>query len=372
MHPGPHPTPPILTPEERSTLQSWARRRKTPRGLATRAQIVLTCADHPDWSNTDVGRHLGLDRDTICTWRRRFLQHRLAGLSDAPRSGTPRRIQDEDVERVLRLTLETLPKDATHWSTRSMAQASALSQSAVSRIWRAFALRPHLSESFKLSRDPLFIEKVRDIVGLYLSPPERALVLCVDEKPQIQALERGGHNFPVQPGQSQRCSYDYVRHGTTTLFAALDAKVGTVIGQCYGRHRAVEFRQFLNAVDASVPSDLEVHLILDNYITHKTRLVHDWLVQHPRYHLHFTPTSGSWLNLVESWFGVLTMKRLRRGSFRSTAELEQAIMEFMVATNGEPRPFVWTKSADEVLASVARFCSRIMAGQGGSESDGGK
>lgn len=239
-----------------------------------------------------------------------------------------------------------------------MANASGLTQSAVSRIWRAFGLRPHLTESFKLSKDPLFIEKVRDIVGLYLFPPDRALVLCVDEKPQIQALERNGHVFPMRPGQVERQAHDYVRHGTTTLFAALDAKVGHVIGTCSARHRALEFRAFLDVIEASVSKELEVHVVLDNYVTHKTSVVQDWLLAHPRFHLHFTPTGASWLNLVEGWFAILTTKRLRRGSFRSKDDLEAAIEAFIARTNEHPRPFVWTKTADEILASVARFCLR--------------
>ena len=275
-----------------------------------------------------------------------------------PRSGAPRTVLDEHVERVLQLTLETLPENATHWSTRGMAAASGMSQTAVSRIWRAFALRPHLSESFKLSTDPLFIEKVRDIVGLYLNPPDRALVLCVDEKPQIQALERDGRTFPTLPGQVERRAHDYLRHGTTTLFAALDARVGSVIGRCVERHRGEEFKAFLQVIDSSAPGDLDVHVILDNYATHKTRAVQDWLVEHERFHLHFTPTSGSWLKLVESWFSVLTARQLRRGSFTSTNALEAAIERYIALTNAEPKPFVWTRTADEILASVARFCER--------------
>lgn len=346
----------VLTPEERQALEHLARRRKTPRGLAFRAQIILLSADQPYTPLTRIGRQLGICRHTVREWRRRFVEHRLEGLGDAPKSGAPRSIQDAEVERIIRLTLDTLPENATHWSTRSMAAHAGMSQSAVSRIWRAFGLRPHLSESFKLSTDPLFIEKVRDIVGLYVAPPERALVLCVDEKPQIQALERNGHTFAMQPGQVEKRAHDYVRHGTTTLFAALNAKVGQVIGKCYARHRAEEFRAFLDVIDAKVPQELDVHVILDNYTTHKTRAVHDWLVSHPRYHLHFTPTSGSWLNLVECWFSLLTRRRLSRGSLRSTEDLEAAIMAFIEGTNEEAKPFVWTKSADAILGSVGRFC----------------
>jgi transposase len=233
-----------------------------------------------------------------------------------------------------------------------------LSQSAVARIWKAFALQPHRTETFKLSKDPLFIEKVRDIVGLYLHPPDRALVLCVDEKSQIQALDRTAPVLPLRPGQPERRTHDYIRHGTTSLFAALDVKTGTVIGHCHARHRAVEFRKFLDRIDTAVPADLDVHLILDNYATHRTPLIQRWLARHPRYHLHFTPTSASWLNLVERWFVEITRKQIRRGTHRSTHELRQAIRTYIDLHNAEPRPFVWTKSADEILDSVARFCTR--------------
>jgi transposase len=263
------------------------------------------------------------------------------------------------VERVVTLTLETTPDDATHWSTRAMAHRTGMSQSAISRIWRAFALQPHRTETFKLSRDPLFIEKVRDIVGLYLSPPDRALVLCVDEKSQIQALDRTAPLLPMRPGQVERRTHDYRRHGTTSLFAALDVKTGEVLGTCHRRHRSMEFRKFLNQIDAAVPGDLDVHLILDNYATHKTLTIQRWLAQRPRYHLHFTPTSSSWLNLVERWFAALTEKQLRRGVFRSTRELEQAIDHYVTQHNADPKPFVWTKTAEQILATIARFCQRI-------------
>jgi transposase len=284
---------------------------------------------------------------------------RLDGLLDEPRPGAPRRITDADVERVLTHTLESTPRDATHWSTRGLAEVCGLSQSAVSRIWRAFALQPHRTETFKLSKDPLFIDKVRDIVGLYLQPPDRALVLCVDEKAQIQALDRTQPLLPMRPGQVERRSHDYVRHGTTSLFAALDIKTGRVIGQCHRRHRAIEFRRFLDAIEAAVPATLDVHLILDNYGTHKTPTIRRWLAKRPRYHLHFTPTSASWLNLVERWFATLTTKRLRRGVFRSTRDLEATIRRYLVSHNEAPKPFVWTKTADEILASIGTFCKRI-------------
>lgn len=346
-----------ITPDEQRTLEAWLRRPTTARALAERARIVLAASD--GHSNTAVAHRLGIDRNTVAKWRGRFLTKRLAGLLDEPRPGAPRQIGDEAVERVLALTLETLPKDATHWSTRSMAKRCGLSQSAVSRIWRAFALQPHRTETFKLSKDPLFIEKVRDVVGLYLDPPERALVLCVDEKSQIQALDRTAPLLPMRPGQVERHTHDYVRHGTTSLFAALDVQSGRIIGQCFPRHRALEFRKFLDTVDASVPATLDVHLILDNSATHKTARIRRWLAKRPRYHVHFTPTSASWMNLVERWFVELTRKQLRRGTHRSTEALERAIRDYVAVTNRAPKPFVWTKTADEILASVARYCHRI-------------
>ena len=291
-------------------------------------------------------------------WRARFVENGLDGLLDEPRPGTPRKVSDAEVERVLAMTLESLPRDATHWSTRSLARQCGLSRSTVSRIWRAFALQPHRSETFKLSKDPLFIEKVRDIVGLYLNPPDRALVLCVDEKSQIQALDRTQPLLPMRPGQAERRSHDYQRHGTTSLFAALDVKSGTVIGACHRRHRSVEFRKFLDTIEQAVPSSLEVHLILDNYGTHKTAAIRAWLAKRPRFHLHFTPTSASWINLVERWFAALTEKQIRRGVHRSLHQLEAAIKSYLALTNASPRPFIWTKTADEILSSVARFCQR--------------
>ena len=345
-----------ITADEQRTLEAWMRRPTTARALAERARIVLAASRGE--SNTAVADRLGVDRNTVGKWRRRFLTKRIAGLLDEPRPGAPRQIGDDAVERVLALTLETRPVDATHWSTRSMAKTSGLSQSAVSRIWRAFALQPHRTETFKLSKDPLFIEKVRDVVGLYLDPPERALVLCVDEKSQIQALDRTAPLLPMRPGQAERHTHDYVRHGTTSLFAALDVQSGRIIGQCFPRHRALEFRKFLDTVDAQVPATLEVHLILDNSATHKTARIRRWLAKRPRYHVHFTPTSASWMNLVERWFVELTRKQIRRGTHRSTEALEHAIREYVAITNRAPKPFVWTKTADEILASVARFCQR--------------
>lgn len=355
--PSPYATPITLSDADRATLEGWVRRQKTSQALARRARIVLACAA-PGATNGAVARALGVSRPTVATWRRRFAAHGPDGLLDAPRPGAPRTIDDAAVERLLTLTLETQPDDATHWSTRRMAQHAGLSQTAVSRIWRAFGLAPHRVATFKLSTDPLFIDKVRDIVGLYLNPPDRALVLCVDEKPQIQATERTAPVLPMRPGQCERRSHDYVRHGTTDLFAALDVTAGTVIGSCKGRHRAVEFRAFLDQVDAVVPRELDVHVILDNASTHKTPLIRHWLVKRPRWHLHFTPTASSWLNLVECWFALLTRRQLQRGVFTSTAALEAAIHRYIEQTNANPKPFVWTKSADDILANVSRFCER--------------
>jgi len=346
-----------VSPSERTTLESWSRRRTTAQALALRARIVLLCAQGK--FNTEVAEELGVTQKTVSRWRARFVARRLDGLLDEPRPGAPRRVGDQQIEALIVKTLETQPRDATHWSTRSMAQAIGVSQSTVSRVWRAFALQPHRSETFKLSRDPLFIEKVRDIVGLYLDPPDKALVLCVDEKSQIQALDRTAPLLPLRPGQIERRTHDYVRHGTTSLFAALDIKTGRVLGQLHRRHRSTEFRKFLDAIDANVPDPLEVHLVLDNYGTHKTALIRRWLLKRPRFHLHFTPTSASWINIVERWFALLSEKKIKRGVHRSTAELEQAIRNFITIHNEEPKPFVWTKTADQILASVARFCNRI-------------
>ncbi|HEX2343493.1 MAG TPA: IS630 family transposase [Vicinamibacterales bacterium] len=352
------PTPPMtLSAEERELLEAWARRPKTAQATALRARSILGCAAGK--TNTAVARELRVAKQTVGKWRSRFLAKRLDGLLDEPRPGAPRTVTDADVERVVTLTLESTPRDATHWSTRSLARQAGLSQSTISRIWRAFSLQPHRTESFKLSPDPLFIEKVRDIVGLYLNPPDKALVLCVDEKAQIQALDRSQPLLPMRPGQVERRTHDYVRHGTTSLFAALDAKTGRVIGRRFRRHRAVEFRKFLDAIDTAVPPDLDIHVILDNYATHKTAVIQRWLAKRPRYQLHFTPKGASWINLVERWFALLTDKQLRRGVHRSTRDLETAIDRYVRIYNDEPRPFRWTKTADEILASVARFCHRI-------------
>jgi transposase len=348
---------PDVSPEQRQELERWLRRPKTSQALALRARIIL--ASESGANDIAVAAQLKTTRETVGKWRRRFLQRGCDGLLDESRPGAPRQIHDEDVERVLTTTLEATPKDATHWSSRSLARLCGLSQSAVSRIWRAFALQPHRSETFKLSRDPLFIEKVRDIVGLYLHPPERAVVLCVDEKSQIQALERRQPLLPMRPGLAERRTHDYERHGTTSLFAALNTATGEVIGKCYSRHRSSEFKKFLEEVDRNVPKDLSVHLVLDNYGTHKTALIHNWLLKRPRFQLHFTPTSASWLNMVERWFGVITQKQIRRGSFRSSRDLEESIQRYLETYNQEPRPFVWTKTADQILESLKRYCERI-------------
>jgi len=347
----------VLSDEERETLERWARRPKSAQSLALRCRIVLTAATGV--TNNEVAEGLGVHPATVSKWRRRFVERRLDGLSDEPRPGAPRTITDEQVEAVIVKTLEETPVDATHWSTRSMAKATGMSQSAISRIWRAFGLKPHLTETFKLSTDPQFIDKVRDIVGLYLNPPEGALVLCVDEKSQIQALDRTAPMLPLRSGLAERQTHDYVRHGTTNLYAALDVASGNVITDLTPRHRAAEFRRFLNLIDRNVPPDLDVHVIVDNSSTHKTPEIHRWLVRHPRFTLHFTPTYSSWINLVERWFGELTTKWLRRGTHRSVSELEEAINHWTDTWNTNPRPFTWHKTADEILDTLAGYLQRI-------------
>jgi transposase len=346
----------VLTVEERRELESLAHRSRSAPALARRARLVLACAEGRD--NGVVARRLRMSPVTVGKWRARFVAERVAGLYDEPRPGTPRRIDDAAIEALIVRTLETTPRGATHWSTREMAKATGFSHMTISRVWRAFGLQPHRTETFKLSPDPLLIPKVRDIVGLYLNPPDHAVVLCVDEKSQIQALDRTAPLLPLQPGQAERRTHDYKRHGTTSLFAALDAKTGTVLAETRRRHRSIEFRKFLDHIDAQIPDDLDVHIVLDNYGTHKTPLIQRWLAKRPRFHVHFTPTYGSWLNLVERWFSELTTKQLRRGAHRSVTELERAIWEFVAVRNDAPRPFVWTKSADEILASIARFAHR--------------
>src|ERR1700740_1471643 len=340
---------------ERRKLTSLASRRSTAQGLAQRARIILACADGEQ--SKVVSARLGIDPDTVGKWRRRFAAHRLEGLGNERRSGTPRTIEDARIETVIVRTLETKPPNATHWSSRSMARASGLSVSTVQRIWRAFGLHPHRWEDFKLSTDPDFVAKVRDIVGLYVAPPERAIVLCVDEKSQIQALDRSQPMFPMRPGQAERRSHDYKRHGTTSLFAALDIATGRVIGKCYGRHRAAEFRKFLDEIEAAVPDELDVHLVMDNYATHKTPLIRNWLAKRPRWHVHLPPTSSSWLKPVERFFALITERKIRRGIYRSVAALRAEIMSFIEHHNDHPKPFQWTKSADDILKSIERFCA---------------
>ncbi|MFF1557043.1 IS630 family transposase [Streptomyces sp. NPDC058279] len=347
----------ILSGEERVALEGWVRRRSTPQAWALRCRIILACAEGA--SNKDVAAQLGSTPHAVGRWRARFVEHRIAGLGDMPRSGGPRSDTDEQVAPLVARTLESTPKNATHWSTRSMAKEAGLSQSTVSRIWRAFGLQPHRSETFKLSTDPYFVDKAHDVVGLYLDPPERALVFCVDEKSQIQALDRSQPVLPMMPGVPQRVTHDYVRAGTTTLFAALEIATGKVIGSLHRRHRAEEFKKFLIKLDKEVPTGLEVHLVLDNYATHKTPAIKTWLLAHPRFHLHFTPTGSSWLNLVERWFAELTNKQIRRGVHKSVQALEQDIRAWIAAWNTDPRPYIWTKTADEILERLASYLNRI-------------
>lgn len=355
--PAPHPLPVTVSEADRLTLESWARRPKTAQALALRARIVLA-AVASDATNSEIAERLGTHRHTVTKWRRRYATRGLAGLTDEPRPGAPRTITDDHVDAVLATTLEQAPPVGTHWSTRLLARRLGLSQTAVSRIWRAFGLAPHRSETFKLSRDPQFVEKVRDVVGLYLAPPDRALVLCVDEKTQVQAREPTAPVLPARPGQLERRTHDYVRHGTTDLFAALDVATGHVIAETHRRHRSLEFRRFLDTIDAAVPPEFDVHLVLDNASPHKTPLIRRWLLKRPRYHVHFTPTASSWLNLVECWFSLLQRRELARGVYRSTYALERAIRQYVAAANADAKPFVWTKTADDILASVARFCLR--------------
>jgi transposase len=355
--PGPAAPAVELTDDERSWLIAWSRRSKSANALAVRSRIVLAAAD--GLGNTAVAAKVGVEVGTARKWRARFVAERLDGLVDEPRPGRPRTVSDEQVEAVITRTLETTPKDATHWSTRSLAAELGLSQSAVSRVWRAFGLQPHRQESWKLSHDPLFIDKVRDVVGLYLDPPEAAVVLCVDEKSQIQALDRTAPIFPMMPGTPARASHDYKRAGTSSLYAALNLTTGKVIGSLHARHRAVEFKKFLATIDREVPAKFDVHVVLDNASTHKTPAVKRWLLAHPRFVLHFTPTSSSWLNLVERWFGELTTKKLRRGTHRSVRELNADIRAWIKSWNDNPRPYVWTKTADQILDSIARYCTRI-------------
>src|SRR6266852_2259905 len=358
MRTGRPKQPLTITEEEREQLESLAHRARSQPLLARRARVVLACAE--GLNNQIVARKLRASVGMVGKWRARFLKARLEGLYDEPRPGAPRSVTDAQVEQVVVQTLESTPRGETHWSTRGLAKATGLSRMTISRIWHAFGLQPHRTDMFKLSPDPQLIEKVRDIVGLYMNPPEHALVLCVDEKSQIQALDRTQPLLPLQPGQVERGTHDYKRNGTTSLFAALELKTSRVIGQLRRRHRSVEFRRFLDVIEAQVPAELEVHLILDNYGTHKTAIIRTWLAKRPRFHVHFTPTYGSWLNLVERWFAELTNKRIRRGVFRSVKELETAIREYIEIHNEAPKPFVWTKTADQILDSIARYARRTL------------
>jgi len=352
------PTKPLnVTAEEKKKLTMLVRRPKTGQALAIRARIVLGCSD--GLSNGEVAKRLQITGATVCKWRERFRVGRLEGLLDEPRPGAPRSITDDQVEEVITKTLESMPANSTHWSTRLMAEKTGLSQTAIVRIWRAFGLQPHRVENFKFSKDPQFVEKVRDIVGLYLNPPDRAIVLCVDEKSQVQALNRTQPILPLAPGVPARQSHDYERHGVTSLFAAMDVASGVTISSCYRRHRHQEFLRFLNDIDASLPSGFDVHLVMDNYGTHKVTKVRAWLARHPRYHVHYTPTSGSWLNLVERLFAEVTERCVRRGSHTAVRSLEKAMLDYLNQRNKDPKPFVWTADADLILGKIARLSKRI-------------
>ena len=346
----------ILTDAERQELEGLANRRKTAQGLARRARIILAASE--GLQNKEIVERLGVDANTVSRWRRRFASARCAGLYDEPRSGAPRKIDDDAIAETVRRTLEETPANATHWSLRSMASATGYAPSTIHRIWKAFSLQPHRSETFKLSTDPLFVDKVRDIVGLYMAPPEKALVLCVDEKSQIQALDRSQPLLPMRPGQPERRSHDYKRHGTTSLFAALDVATGKIIGKCYARHRAKEFLNFLREIDRVTPNEREVHLVMDNYATHKTAAIRAFLAKRPHWYVHLTPTGASWINQVERFFANLTERQIRRGVHRSTQELQEAIDAYIKTVNADPKPFRWTRSADDILAAVNRFCLR--------------
>jgi transposase len=349
----------FLSVAEREELESLVRRRSTGQATALRARMILMAAEGA--TNTVIAERLGIgSQHTVGRWRKRFARGRVDGLFDESRPGAPRTIGDDEIAETIRRTLETMPADAMHWSLRSMAKTVGLAPSTIHRIWKAFGLQPHRTDTFKLSTDPLFVEKVRDVVGLYLNPPERAVVLCVDEKSQIQALDRTQPLLPMRPGQVERHTHDYVRHGTTSLFAALDVAAGKVIGRCYARHRAAEFGKFLDTVEKAMPKDLDVHVVMDNSSTHKTKLIRDWFAKRPLWRMHFTPTSSSWINQVERFFALLTEKQIRRGVHRSTGELEAAIKAYIDATNAEPKPFRWTKSADDILVAINRFCKRTI------------
>jgi transposase len=349
--------PLTVTEEEKDKLKLLARRPKSAQAIAQRARIVLNRA--AGVSNTEVARKLHLTRSTVGKWRERFRLERLEGLLDEPRPGAPRQIGDDKIEEVVTRTLETMPENRTHWTTRAMAESIGLSQTAIVRIWHAFGLQPHRVENFKLSKDPQFVEKVRDVVGLYMNPPDNAVVLCVDEKSQVQALNRTQPILPLGPGVPARQSDDYERHGVTSLFAALNVATGETISACHRRHRHQEFLKFVARIDASVPGEAEIHLVMDNYGTHKVAKVRNWFARHPRYHVHFTPTSASWLNLVERLFAEVTARCVRRGSYCAVRALEQAMLSYLEKRNKNPKPFVWTADADLILGKVQRLCERI-------------
>jgi transposase len=346
-----------VTDEEREVLQRWSRRPTSPQSIAQRARIVLLAAD--GMSNVAVAERVGVNQATVVKWRKRFLARRLDGLVDEPRPGAPRSISDADVEAVVVRTLEDKPPDATHWSTRDLAKRVGMSPSSVGRIWQAFGLKPWLTDSFKLSEDPQFVDKVRDVVGLYMNPPDHAVVMCVDEKTSIQALDRTQPSLPMRPGQVERRTHDYKRHGVTDLFAALNVATGQVVAQTRGQHRATEFRQFLDAIDTAVPEGLDVHVVLDNSSTHKTAAIHTWLLRHPRFHFHFTPTSSSWLNLVERWFAELTRTLLQRSAHRSVAALTADLNGWVDRWNDDPKPFIWHKTADEILTNLKKYLTNL-------------
>jgi transposase len=357
MRTGRPKKPVEISEEDRNKLRIIALRPKSAQAMALRARIVLSCAQ--GMSNAEVARKLHVTPPTVGKWRERFRLWGLDGLLDEPRVGAPRKITDQQVEAVVTKTLESMPANSTHWSTRLMAAKTGLSQTAIVRIWRAFGLQPHRVENFKFSKDPQLVEKVRDIGGLYLNPPDRAIVLCVDEKSQVQALNRTQPILPLAPGVPARQSHDYERHGVTSLFAAMDVATGVTISKCYRRHRHQEFIQFLNQIDTDLPTGFDVHLVMDNYGTHKVEKVRRWLARHPRYHVHFTPTSGSWLNLVERLFAEVSQRCVRRGSYTAVRQLEQAMLDYLDKRNRKPKPFVWTADADLILGKIERLGKRL-------------
>jgi putative transposase len=357
MRTGRPKKPIILSDQEHEQLTSIVRSRSLPHGLVTRAQIVLMAAEGV--TSNEIAKKVGLSAQSVCKWRQRYLQQRISGLHDELRPGRPRSVTDEQVATLIRKTLNTKPKDGTHWTIRSMAKETELSRPTVHRVWKAFGLQPHRQRHFKLSTDPFFVEKLRDIVGLYLNPPDKAMVLCVDEKSQIQALDRTQPLLPMGLGYVEGVTHDYVRHGTTTLFAALDIATGKVLTRCKRRHRHQEYLQFLKYIDQNVPEDLDIHLVVDNYATHKHDKVKRWLAAHPRYHVHYTPTYASWLNQVEIWFNIITQKAIRRGTFRSVKDLVSKIDQFVNHYNKETQPFVWTATADSILEKIKRLCQCI-------------